>query len=134
MYEISSFISGALNQTYKQLYHNLISEFAIFLINPWPKSGVKLFAIPTAFNGNQLATMEAVYPDGSNAGPQDSTSFKEFGYTLIPSYVTKEIKLLPNFFKDVKDNKVTLKFHFWNGDVISYQITKNGTSAVGEAL
>jgi len=92
------------------------------------------FAIPTTFNGNQLATMEAVYPDGSNAGPQDWTSFKEFGYTFIPSYVTKEIKLLPNFFKDVKDSKVTLKFHFWNGDVIAYQITKNGTSVVGEAI
>ncbi|WP_438350291.1 cellulase family glycosylhydrolase [Paenibacillus sp. FA6] len=98
------------------------------------KGTTEAFAIPTTFNGNQLATMEAVYPDGSNAGPQDWTSFKEFGYTFTPSYDTKEIKLLPNFFKDVKDSDVTLKFHFWNGDVISYKITKNGTNVVGTAL
>ncbi|AOZ94365.1 cellulase family glycosylhydrolase [Paenibacillus crassostreae] len=98
------------------------------------KGTTEAFAIPSTFNGNQLATMEAVYPDGSNAGPQDWTSFKEFGYTFTPSYDTNEIKLLPNFFKDVKDSDVTLKFHFWNGDVISYKITKNGTNVVGTAL
>src|SRR5690606_22496761 len=36
------------------------------------------FAIPTAFNGDQLATMEAVYVNGGNAGPHNWTSFKEF--------------------------------------------------------
>lgn len=92
------------------------------------------FAIPTSFNGNQLATMEAVYTTGGNAGPQNWTSFKEFGYTFAPSYDTKEIKLLPNFFKEVVDGEVQLKFHFWNGDVITYTITKSGNSVVGKAL
>lgn len=92
------------------------------------------FAIPTSFNGNQLATMEAVYTTGGNAGPQNWTSFKEFGYTFAPSYDTKEIKLLPNFFKEVVDGEVQLKFHFWNGDVITYMITKSGNSVVGKAL
>lgn len=91
------------------------------------------FAIPTSFNGNQLATMEAVYSTGGNAGPQDWTPFKEFGNTFSPSYNTKEIKLLPAFFKDVKDGEVILKFHFWNGDIITYKITKSGTSVVGKA-
>ena len=36
------------------------------------------FVIPTAFNGDRLATMEAVYADGGNAGPHNWTSFKEF--------------------------------------------------------
>lgn len=91
------------------------------------------FAIPTVFNGNQLATMEAVYADGGNAGPQDWTSFKEFGYTFTPSYDTNEIVLLPNFFKDVKDGEVILKFHFRNGDIVTYTITKSGTNVIGKA-
>src|SRR5262249_54237036 len=36
------------------------------------------FAVPTQFRGDQLATMEAKYADGSNAGPHNWTSFKEF--------------------------------------------------------
>ncbi|MFX3635619.1 MAG: cellulase family glycosylhydrolase [Candidatus Pristimantibacillus sp.] len=92
------------------------------------------FAIPTSFNGNQLATMEAVYTAGGIAGPQNWTSFKEFGYTFVPFYDTKEIKLTPEFFKEVVDGEVQLKFHFWNGDVITYTITKSGNSVVGKVL
>lgn len=91
------------------------------------------FTIPTAFNGDQLATMEATYAAGGNAGPQDWTSFKEFGNTFNPSYDTNEIKLLPAFFNEVKDGEVILKFHFWSGEVITYTITKSGTSIVGKA-
>jgi hypothetical protein len=40
------------------------------------------FAIPVEFNGDMLATMEAFYEDGSFAGPQNWTSFKEFSYTF----------------------------------------------------
>ena len=40
------------------------------------------FAIPTAFRGDQLATMEAKYDDGTNAGPHDWTSFKEYDRDL----------------------------------------------------
>ncbi|ASA25821.1 cellulase family glycosylhydrolase [Paenibacillus donghaensis] len=90
------------------------------------------FTIPTVFNGNQLATMEAVYTTGGNAGPQDWTPFKEFGNTFAPAYDTGGIKLLPDFFKDVKDGEVALKFHFWNGDVLTYTITKKGTSVTGK--
>ena len=92
------------------------------------------FAVPTAFNGDQLATMEAVYTTGVNAGPQNWTSFKEFGYTFEPSYNTNEIKLLPNFFNEVQDGEVILKFHFWSGKVVTYSLTKSGTSLVGKAL
>ncbi|MNP08746.1 hypothetical protein D3C76_1008270 [compost metagenome] len=94
---------------------------------------IDTFTIPTSFNGDQLATMEAVYATGGNAGPQDWTSFKEFGNTFAPSYDTNEIKLLPTFFKEVRDGDVILKFHFWSGDIITYKITKNGTSIVGSA-
>ncbi len=91
------------------------------------------FTIPTAFNGDQLATMEATYAAGGNAGPQDWTPFKEFGNTFNPSYDTNEIKLLPAFFNEVKDGEVILKFHFWSGEVVTYTITKSGASIVGKA-
>lgn len=91
------------------------------------------FAVPVRFNGNQLATMEAVYADGSNAGPQNWTSYKEFGYTFMPDYAAGQIKLQPEFFNEVKDGEVTLKFHFWSGEIVSYKLTKSGTSVTGKA-
>ncbi|MGM0879795.1 MAG: cellulase family glycosylhydrolase [Bacillota bacterium] len=91
------------------------------------------FVIPTAFNGDRLATMEAVYAAGGNAGPQNWTSFKEFSYTFSPSYTNNQITLKQNFFNEVNDGVVNLKFHFWSGAVINYTITKSGTSVVGEA-
>ncbi|MGQ3477359.1 cellulase family glycosylhydrolase [Paenibacillus sp. TY11] len=89
------------------------------------------FTIPTNFRGSQLATMEAVYTHGGNAGPQDWTPYKEFGNTFAPAYDTNGIKLLPEFFNSVKDGEVTLKFHFWSGDVVTYKITKSGTRVTG---
>lgn len=90
------------------------------------------FAIPTNFNGNRVATMEATYAAGGNAGPQDWTSFKEYGNTFSPSFMTDEIKLLPDFFKDVKDGEIILKFHFWSGEIVTYTITKKGDNIVGK--
>ncbi|ASR49789.1 cellulase [Paenibacillus kribbensis] len=90
------------------------------------------FTIPTDFRGSQLATMEAVYTNGGNAGPQDWTSYKEFGNTFTPAYDANGIKLLPEFFNSVKDGEVTLKFHFWSGDVVTYKITKSGTRVTGK--
>ncbi|MFC5470486.1 cellulase family glycosylhydrolase [Cohnella suwonensis] len=91
------------------------------------------FAIPTAFNGDRLATMEAVYAAGGNAGPHGWTSFKEFSRTFSPSYATNQIVLTQNFFNEVNDGEVILKFHFWSGEIINYTITKNGTSITGTA-
>lgn len=89
------------------------------------------FAVPAAFNGNLLATMEAVYADGSNAGPQNWTSFKEFGYTFVPDYETGVIKLQPEFWREVNDGEVTLKFHFWSGEIVAYKVVKSGTNVTG---
>ncbi|HEU5130142.1 MAG TPA: cellulase family glycosylhydrolase [Glycomyces sp.] len=91
--------------------------------------------VPAAFNGDQLATMEAVYADGSgNAGPQDWTSYKEFSYTFEPDYDAGAIVLKANFFADVADGKeVTLTFHFWSGETLSYTVTKSGNTVTGSA-
>jgi endoglucanase len=89
------------------------------------------FSIPTDFNGDKLATMEAIYTSGGNAGPNDWTSFKEFGSMFNPLYNTNEIKLLPDFFKQVKDGEVLLRMHFWSGSIVEYTITKNQSTIIG---
>ena len=89
------------------------------------------FAIPTTFNGDNLATMEAINADGSFAGPQNWTSFKEFAYTFAPNYETNEIILKENFFKEVNDGEVKLTLYFWSGEVLNYTITKSGDVIVG---
>ncbi|SBT43216.1 cellulase family glycosylhydrolase [Micromonospora auratinigra] len=90
------------------------------------------FAVPTQFRGDQLATMEATYADGSNAGPQNWTSFKEFDVTFAPNYGSNTISLKPEFFAEVNDGrKVTLTFHFWSGTKVTYHVTKSGGSVTG---
>jgi len=90
------------------------------------------FAIPTAFRGDQLATMEAKYDDGTFAGPHDWTSFKEFDNAFKPNYTDGNTVLTPNFFGAVKDNsRVTLTFHYWSGTKVTYYVTKSGGAVTG---
>lgn len=92
------------------------------------------YTIPTQFRGDQLATMEAKYSDGSFAGPQNWTSFKEFDYTFTPNYTANTITLKPEFFAEVTDARpVTLTFHFWSGTQITYTVTKSGSNVTGTA-
>ena len=89
-------------------------------------------AIPAAFNGDQLATMEATYADGTNAGPQNWTPFKEFWLTFMPDYTANTITLTPTFFAEVNDTApVTLTFHFWSGAIVKYTVTRTGTTVTG---
>ncbi|MEU4778792.1 X2-like carbohydrate binding domain-containing protein [Micromonospora sp. NPDC023633] len=90
------------------------------------------FAVPTQFRGDQLATMEARYADGSNAGPHDWTSFKEFDVAFAPDYTGNRITLTDTFFGAVDDGtRVTLTFHFWSGTTVTYHITRSGGSVTG---
>lgn len=90
------------------------------------------FTVPTAFRGDVLATMEAKYVDGSNAGPHNWTSYKEFDVTFAPNYEGGAIVLKPEFFAEVRDDSpVTLTFHFWSGATVSYRVTKSGSSVTG---
>jgi len=92
------------------------------------------FAIPTEFRGDQLATMEAKYADGSNAGPHNWTSSKEFHTTFQPDYGTGSILLKPGLFDEVADGApVTLTFHSWSGARITYVVTKSGDRVTGTA-
>ncbi|WP_231500317.1 cellulase family glycosylhydrolase [Saccharothrix sp. NRRL B-16314] len=90
------------------------------------------FAVPTTFRGDQLATMEAKYADGSNAGPHNWTSYKEFDQAFAPDYAANATTLKPAFFAEVTDGaKVTLTFHYWSGAKVTYYVTKSGTSVTG---
>ncbi|MFD6141614.1 cellulase family glycosylhydrolase [Promicromonospora sp. NPDC060271] len=89
------------------------------------------FAIPTSFTGDQLATMEAKYADGTNAGPHSWTSYKEFDVAFAPDYPAGTIRLTPAFFAEVNDGTVNLTFHFWSGDTVTYTLTKTGTQVTG---
>jgi endoglucanase len=90
--------------------------------------------IPAAFNGDRLATMEAVYADGTNAGPQDWTPYKEFGYTFSPDYEAGTVALKPEFFAETRDNStINLTFHFWSGETVAYTLTRSGTTITGSA-
>ena len=90
------------------------------------------FAIPTAFTGDQLATMEAKYADGTFAGPHNWTAFKEFDVAFKPDYTGSKITLPTTFFNEIKaDTPVTLTFHFWSGAKVNYTVTKSGTAVTG---
>ncbi|MDX3659021.1 cellulase family glycosylhydrolase [Streptomyces sp. ID05-26A] len=89
------------------------------------------FSIPTQFRGDQLATMEAKYADGSPAGPANWTSFKEFWQHFQPDHGSGAIILKPEFFAEVADGGVTLTFHFWSGTRTTYTITRSGTAVSG---
>ncbi|WP_338104402.1 YbaB/EbfC family nucleoid-associated protein [Micromonospora ureilytica] len=92
------------------------------------------FTIPTQFRGDQLATMEAKYADGSPAGPANWTSYKEFWSNFQPDYAANTILLKPEFFAEVNDGStVTLTFHFWSGTQITYRVTRSGTSVTGRS-
>ncbi|QCB95473.1 cellulase [Cellulomonas shaoxiangyii] len=91
---------------------------------------VEAFAVPTDFRGDRLATMEARYADGTNAGPHPWTSFKEFDVTFAPE--DGHIVLRPAFFAEVTDGApVSLTFHFWSGRTAEYTVTRTGTTVTG---
>ena len=92
------------------------------------------FALPTQFNGDELATMEAKYADGSNAGTATWTSYQQFTSTFAPDYPNGAIKLTPAFLNALTDGApVTLTFHFWSGALVTYHVTKTGTTVTGSA-
>lgn len=88
--------------------------------------------MPTQFRGDQLATMEATYADGSFAGPHTWTSFKECDVAFALDYAAGGIVLKPEFFAEVNDGaRVTLTFHFWSGTTVTYYVTKSGSTVTG---
>ncbi|WP_054740454.1 cellulase family glycosylhydrolase [Cellulosilyticum ruminicola] len=91
------------------------------------------FVIPVQYKGDILETFEAVDKNGNAVGPQNWTTYKEFGYNLLPDYTNNTLKIQENFFKETNDGAFTLKMHFLSGDVVNYDMVKNGNSVIGTA-
>ncbi|MHC3474467.1 cellulase family glycosylhydrolase [Streptomyces sp. 7R007] len=90
--------------------------------------------VPTRFRGDRLATMEAKYADGSNAGPASWTPYQEFNSSFTPDYQGGSIVLTSAFLGSLTDGApVTLTLHFWSGTTVTYHVTKSGTSVTGTA-
>ncbi|MFJ4694274.1 cellulase family glycosylhydrolase [Streptomyces sp. NPDC088766] len=92
------------------------------------------FAVPARFRGDSLATMEARYADGGNAGQTDWTPFQEFNRAFSPDYPGGRIVLTADFLNALRDGApVTLTFHFWSGTTVTYHVTKSAGSVTGSA-
>jgi hypothetical protein len=93
------------------------------------------FTIPTKYQGDLLATMEATYADGSNAGQTSWTPYQEFNVAFSPDYPNGTIILTPEFLKALRDGEpATLTFHFHSGAKVKYKVTKTGDSVTGTAV
>jgi len=94
--------------------------------------GTGSLSVPTQFHGDKLATMEARYADGTNAGPANWTSYQQFNTAFSPDYPDNAITVLPAFVTTLTDGSpVTLTFHFWSGTTVTYHVTKSGTTITG---
>ncbi|MFE0458836.1 cellulase family glycosylhydrolase [Kitasatospora sp. NPDC058965] len=90
--------------------------------------------IPTQFHGDQLATIESKYADGSNAGSASWTAFQAFNSAFAPDYANNALVLKPDFLNSLKDGvPATLTVHFWSGATVSYQVVRSGSTVTGTA-
>ncbi|MFF6916463.1 cellulase family glycosylhydrolase [Streptomyces sp. NPDC012466] len=93
------------------------------------------FTIPTKYQGDLLATMEATYADGTNAGPTSWTPYQEFNKAFSPDYPNGTIVLTTETLKSLRDGEpATLTFHFHSGAKLKYKVTKSGDSVTGTAV
>ncbi|MFF4568186.1 cellulase family glycosylhydrolase [Streptomyces sp. NPDC001410] len=93
------------------------------------------FTIPTKYQGDDLATMEATYADGTNAGPTSWTPYQEFNKAFSPDYPNGTIILTTETLKSLRDGEpATLTFHFHSGAKLKYKVTKSGDSVTGTAV
>ena len=89
-------------------------------------------SIPTAFNGDVLATIETKYADGTNAGPVGWSAFPFWGSDFHPDYANNAIVLSSGYFSGAPANSiVNLAFYFWSGKVLTYQIQIKPASSEG---
>ncbi|WP_055525818.1 cellulase family glycosylhydrolase [Streptomyces graminilatus] len=90
------------------------------------------FTVPVKYQGDELATMESTYADGSNAGPTSWTPFQEFNQAFRPDYSNGTIILTTDYLKALRDGEAaTLTFHFQSGAKVKYKVTKSGDSVTG---
>ncbi|MET7684245.1 hypothetical protein [Streptomyces sp. NPDC005423] len=93
--------------------------------------------IPTQYRGNRLATMEATYADGSNAGPVNWSPYQEVNvsFTFSPDYSGNGLLLTSDFLNALRNNaQASLVFHFWSGATVTYRVIKNAGAVTGTVV
>ena len=117
------FTSGADWRIFVTYYKSLELEIA--------QGSASQLLIPTTFNGSIISTMEATYQDGSAAGPQNWTTFKEYGYTFAPDYEKGNIIIKDKLLTECLDGVINLTFHLQSGEKIIYVLNKSGSTVTG---
>ncbi|MFE5714031.1 cellulase family glycosylhydrolase [Streptomyces sp. NPDC056501] len=93
------------------------------------------FTVPTQYQGDDLATMESTYSDGTNAGQTSWTPYQEFNQSFRPDVRNGTIILTTAYLKALRDgDTATLTFHFHSGAKVKYKVTKSGDSVTGTAV
>ncbi|MFC9701337.1 cellulase family glycosylhydrolase [Streptomyces sp. NPDC056943] len=93
------------------------------------------FSVPTQYQGDDLATMESTYSDGTNAGQTSWTPYQEFNQSFRPDVRNGTIILTAAYLKALRDgDTATLTFHFHSGAKVKYKVTKSGDSVTGTAV
>lgn len=87
--------------------------------------------IPVNFNGSVLSTMEAKNNSGAGVGPNNWTTFKEFGSTFEPNYTNNTVEIKEDFFKECSDGVINLVFYWKDGSTTKYTLTKSGSTVTG---
>ncbi|WP_405814814.1 hypothetical protein [Streptomyces sp. NBC_01390] len=91
--------------------------------------------LPTQYRGDQLATMEATYADGSNAGPVHWSPYQELNVSFSPDYSGNGLLLTSDFLNALRDHtQARLVFHFWSGATVTYHVTKNARAVTGTVV
>ncbi len=91
-------------------------------------SGTKAggLVIPTAFNGDLLATMEGRHvnaPNYPHPGQAEWTPFQEYNAAYLPDYANNRILIRKEFTAATNNEPIDLTFHFWSGRKVNYRLT-----------
>ncbi|MDS0526259.1 cellulase family glycosylhydrolase [Clostridium sp. SHJSY1] len=85
------------------------------------------FEIPVNFNGDRVTTLEAINSDGSGAGPQGWTTYKQFNEAFSVDYDKNKVTIKDKFFAEAKDGEITFKVHFQSGEILQCKLLKSGS-------
>jgi hypothetical protein len=67
-----------------------------------------------------------VYSDGSGAGPQGWTTYKQFNEAFSVDYDANKVNIKDKFFAEAKDGEIIFKIHFQSGEILQCKVLKNG--------
>lgn len=96
-----------------------------------------LTSIPTKFNGSKLRRATAYDESGNRVGPNSSWwGYLQYNSAFAADYNNGTIEIYSNFFNDgsVKDGKIKFTFEFYDGQMVEYDVVKNGGEIVGTPI